>query len=88
MTPTQNLWVLLCTVGPAVYMGVVINWWSGILAYLAAIVVSGALGWILVSVVPVRYLAASGYLKNLTVALTIVAVGYYIGAGQAASSLG
>jgi len=84
MTPMQNFWVFLCTVGPAVYVGFVVNWWSGILAYLAAVFFNGALGWELVSIVPVRFLALSGYLKNLIVAALIVAVGYYIGDPHAA----
>ena len=80
MTPVQNIWVLLCTIGPAIYVGYAVNWWSGVIAYVAAIVLGGILGWCLVSVVPVRFLAVSGYIKNLVVAVVIVASGYYLGA--------
>lgn len=80
MTPFQNIWVLLCTFGPAIYVGLVVNWWSGIIAYVAAMLLGSILGWGLVSVLPVKFLAASGYLKNLVVALVIVASGYFIGA--------
>ncbi|MBQ0747008.1 MAG: hypothetical protein KBT82_14650 [Marinobacter sp.] len=80
MTPFQNIWVLLCTFGPAIYVGLVVNWWSGIIAYVAAMLLGSILGWGLVSVLPVKFLAASGYLKNLVVALIIVASGYFIGA--------
>jgi len=37
----------------------------------------------LVCAVPFRFLEASGYLKNLVVAVIIVASGYYIGAENA-----
>ena len=80
MTPYQNIWVLLCTFGPAIYVGLVVNWWSGIIAYVAAMLLGSILGWGLVSFLPVKFLAASGYLKNLVVALVIVASGYFIGA--------
>jgi hypothetical protein len=79
MTPFQNIWVLLCTFGPAIYVGLVVNWWSGIIAYVASMLLGSILGWGLVSVLPVKFLAASGYLKNLVVALVIVASGYFIG---------
>jgi len=79
MTPVQNIWVLLCTVGPAIYVGYAVNWWSGVIAYVVAIVLGGILGWCSVSVVPVRFLAVSGYIKNLVVAVVIVASGYYLG---------
>lgn len=79
MTPLQNIWVLLCTVGPAIYVGLVVNWWSGIIAYFAAMLLGSILGWVLVSALPVKFLAASGYLKNLVVALVIVVSGYYVG---------
>lgn len=82
MTPLQNIWVLLCTIGPAIYVGTAVNWWSGVIAYVAAMFLGAVLGWGLVSVVPVRFLAASGYLKNLVVAAIIIASGYYIGAGS------
>ncbi len=80
MTPFQNIWVILCTFGPAIYVGLVVNWWSGIIAYVAAMLLSSILGWGLVSLLPVKHLAASGYLKNFFVALVIVASGYLIGA--------
>ena len=80
MTPLRNIWVLLCTVGPAIYVGLAVNWWSGIIAYFLATLLGSLLGWSLVSVVPVQFLAACGYLKNLLVAFIIVASGYYIGA--------
>lgn len=83
MTPFQHMWVLLCTVGPAIYVGFAVNWWSGIVAYVAAIILGGVLGWGLVCAVPFRFLEASGYLKNLVVAVIIVASGYYIGAENA-----
>jgi hypothetical protein len=80
MTPLQNIWVLLCTVVPAIYVGLAVSWWSGIIAYFVAMLLGSVLGWGLVSVVPVQFLAASGYLKNLVVAFIIFASGYYIGA--------
>ena len=82
MTPLQNIWVLLCTFGPAIYVGLVVNWWSGFIAYFVAMLLGRLLGWGLVSIVPVQFLAASGYLKNLVVAVIIVASGYYIGPGS------
>jgi hypothetical protein len=60
MTPLQNIWVLLCTVGPAIYVGLAVNWWSGIIAYFLATLLGSLLGWSLVSVVPVQFLAACG----------------------------
>jgi hypothetical protein len=83
MTPFQNIWVLLCTVGPAIYVGFAVNWWAGVIAYITAILLGGILGLGLVSVVPVRFMAASGYLKNLVVAVIIVVSGYYIGPASA-----
>ena len=82
MTPLQNMWALMCTLGPAVYVGYVLNWWSGIVAYFLAMLLGSVLGWGLVSIVPAQFLVASGYLKNLVVAVIIVASGYYIGPGN------
>jgi hypothetical protein len=79
MTPIQHLWALLCTVGPAIYVGLAVNWWSGILAYFAALFFGGVIGWLLVAIVPIQFLAAAGYLKGLVVAAIIVTTGYYIG---------
>jgi len=80
MTLVQTMWVLLCTVGPAIYVGYAVNWWSGVIACVAHIFLGGVLGWFLVSMVPVRFLEVGGYLKNLVIAVVIVASGYYLGA--------
>jgi hypothetical protein len=65
--------------GAAIYVGLAVNWWAGVLAYFAALLLGGVIGWLLVAIVPLRFLAASGYLKGLVVAAIIVATGYYVG---------
>jgi len=75
MTIAQNLWILLCTIGPAIYVGFSVAWWAGILAYIAAIIINALIGFASPSIVPVRFLALSAYVKYAIVGLLILAVG-------------
>jgi len=79
MTTLQSFWALLWTIGPAIYIGSVIAWWVGVLAYVIAIIVNGVIGLVSISVIPVRFLALSAYVKYAIVGLLVLAVGNYYG---------
>ena len=50
MTPAQNLWSALFNFGPAIYLGIALRWWVGLVALAATFL----LGWFLFFLVSVR----------------------------------
>lgn len=79
MNASQNLWTTILTVGPALYLGIKVAWWLGILAYLIIAVLNIGLGWLSVTTLPPQWLGIAGYIKMVSIAVLVVSAGLLVG---------
>jgi hypothetical protein len=78
LTAFQQFWVALCSLGPAIVIGVTKSWWLGFGALVLYFLLSAVLGWLSLAVVPYRLLSAWGYAKNLLIASIILILGFSV----------
>jgi len=77
MTPAQNIWVMLFNFGPAIFLAIYKSWWVGLLALVAAFVVSWLLVFLVSFRLPTNAMAAWAWLKPPLVATVVLSVGWF-----------
>ena len=78
LTAFQHIWIGICSLGPAIALGVLKAWWVGVAAWVAYFILSGALGWGLLAHVPPKFLQLWAYIKNFLIAIIVLAAGFSI----------
>jgi hypothetical protein len=78
MTPLQNLWLTIFNFGPAVFLSIYKQWWVGIVALMATLILS----WVLTLTVTMNISGANmttwAWIKPPIIAATVLVAGWWL----------
>ncbi len=63
LTNFQYYWTLLFIVIPSVFTGIISKWWFGPIAFVIILIIHGIIGWLLIIIIPMKYLKYTLYFK-------------------------
>lgn len=75
MTPAQNIWLTIFNFGPAIYLAIYKQWWTGLLAIIATFILSWLLVFVISTKLPIKALTIWAWLKPPLIAITVLSAG-------------